>query len=67
MNFITHKGIFQPTRITQSIMKGGSNLSSRVEPCFQAFWDRFKKDPVKAWMDDFLLHAPSVSELLESL
>lgn len=66
-SFITPKGIFKPTRTTQGIMNGGSNFSSRVEPCFQALRDKYDVDPFKAWLDDILTHSSTMSELLEKL
>lgn len=66
-SFITPRGIFQPTRTTQGVMNGGSNFSSRVEPCFQKIRDAYEIDPFKAWLDDIVTHARTEDELIDKL
>lgn len=42
-------------------------ISLRVEPCFQPLRDKYDQDPIKAWLDDFFLHAKTPEELLDKL
>lgn len=61
-SFITHEGIFSPTRTAQGAKNSSSNFQSRVEPCFAKLRDNFK-----AWQDDFVLHESSEEALLDVL
>lgn len=51
-----------PTPTPQGAAKSGANFQECLEPCFQALWAR-----LKAWLEEFLLHAHSEHELLDTL
>ena len=56
---ITPIGIFSPTRTLQGGRNSAANFQSRVEPCFSEI-----RQNLKAWLDDFILHARTFEELL---
>lgn len=62
LSFITHEGIWQPTRTPQGAKNSACNFQSRVEPCFVSI-----RKNVKAWQDDFIIHHNSEKGLLEIL
>ena len=59
---ITPVGIYSPTRTLQGGRNSAANFQSRVEPCFADI-----RDNLKAWLDDFILHARDCEELLHVL
>jgi len=60
--FVTTKVCVMPTRTLQGGRNSGANFQSRVEPCFSA-----QRHALKAWLDDFALHAPTEEQLLREL
>ena len=59
---VTTNGILAPTRTLQGGRNSAANFQSRVEPCFADI-----RDSLKAWLDDFMLHARDWSDLLHVL
>ena len=66
-SFSTLKGHFQPTRTAQGVTNGCSNVSSRVETCFQKVREKHNTEPFKAWLDDLLVHAKDADEMVNKL
>jgi len=62
LSFITHEGVWQPTRTPQGAKNSACNFQSRVEPCFIAI-----RKHVKAWQDDFILHHKDENGLMDTL
>ena len=60
--FITHQGTYVPTRVMQGSRNGPVYFQQTVEPCFADIRSR-----LKAWLDDFLLHARNEEQLLKAL
>lgn len=62
LSFITHEGIWKPTRSAQGAKNSSANFQSRVEPCFSTL-----RDNLKAWQDDFVIHHKTEAQLLTTL
>jgi RNase H-like domain found in reverse transcriptase/Reverse transcriptase (RNA-dependent DNA polymerase)/Integrase zinc binding domain len=61
-SFITPDGVFTPTRV----LHGTSNAVAHMQAAVQGFLGPLV-DHVLAWLDDLLMHAKSVAELLKYL
>lgn len=60
--FSTPDGVVMPTRTTQGGCKSAANFQEKVEQCFLELKEQFK-----AWIDDFMLYAPSEADFLQIL
>lgn len=60
--FSTPDGVVMPTRTTQGGCNSAANFQEKVEQCFTEL-----KDHLKAWIDDFMLFAPTEEDLLRIL
>lgn len=60
--FSTPDGVVMPTRTTQGGCNSAANFQEKVEQCFTELKENFK-----AWIDDFMLFAPSEDDLLRIL
>lgn len=61
-SFLTANEVVKPTRTLPGSTNAGMNFQSKVEPCFVEIRSR-----LKAWLDDFLLHAKDEGELLATI
>lgn len=59
---MTPSGIYSPTRTLQGGSTGVANFQAKVVPCFQSIMRN-----IKAWLDDFLIHASDEEALLTVL
>ena len=59
---VTPTGVFAPTRTLQGGRNSAANFQAKVEPCFAEI-----RDSLKAWLDNFLLHARSWDDLFRIL
>lgn len=61
-SIITPNGVYSPTRTQQGATNSVANFQGKVEPLFRSL-----SQYLKAWLDDFIVHCKSESELLQVL
>lgn len=59
---VTPNGVYSSTRVLQGLTNATCHFQGTVEPLFKEL-----RSMLKAWLDDFTLHAKSEEELLEGL
>ncbi len=59
---VTPTGVAASTRVLPGLANAVSHFQGNVEPCFTEL-----RENLKAWLDDFSLHAPDETTLLDKL